>query len=143
LASLVVVFDDKEAFNSSTHQDGGKRRADQAADWISPVNAARNALSRSASVKPPGSRARTRLRKTPRFSTGTLPTAAQTGPKLRIGEGDHVARREAELRDCVKIADYTVLLIALLAPSCWRSFALLRPLFLQRICRESQKSRLP
>jgi len=52
----------------------------QAADWISPVNAARTASSRSASVKPrcSCSRATTRPRKTPRFSTVTRSAAAQT-----------------------------------------------------------------
>jgi hypothetical protein len=37
-------------------QGGEKRLPDQAADWISPVNAARTASSRSASVKPRCSR---------------------------------------------------------------------------------------
>ena len=52
----------------------------QAADWTSPVNAARTASSRSASVKPPWSwsRATTRSTKTPRFSNGTRSAAAQT-----------------------------------------------------------------
>jgi hypothetical protein len=61
----------------------GRREAagrDQAADWISPVNAARTASSRSVSVKPrcSCSRATTRSRKTPRFSTVTRSAAAQT-----------------------------------------------------------------
>jgi hypothetical protein len=61
------------------HRGGGKRLPDQAADWISPLNAARKASSRSASVKPQwSSRAKTRSRKTPRFSTGTRSAAAQT-----------------------------------------------------------------
>src|SRR5262249_41502907 len=55
----------------------------QAADWISPVNAARTASSKSASVKPRCScrRAITRSRKTPRFSIGTRSAAAQTARK--------------------------------------------------------------
>jgi hypothetical protein len=52
----------------------------QAADGISPVNAARTASSRSASVKPRCScrRATTRSTKTPRFSNGTRSAAVQT-----------------------------------------------------------------
>jgi len=64
--------------------DGPRRREaalrHQAADWISPVNAARTASSRSASVKPSCScsRATARSTKTPRFSNGTRAAAAQT-----------------------------------------------------------------
>jgi len=73
----------------------GRREAavhHQAADWTSPVSAARTASSRSASVKPRCrcSRATTRSRKMPRLSNGRRSAAAH-GAKLRIGEGDHAA----------------------------------------------------
>src|SRR5262249_15816694 len=63
----------------STDQVGGKRLRNQAADWISPVNAARTASSRSASVKArcSCSRAMTRSTKTPRVSNGTRSAATQ------------------------------------------------------------------
>jgi hypothetical protein len=55
-------------------------RRHQAADWISPDNAESTASSRSASVKRRCSRSRamTRSRKTPCFSTGTRSAAART-----------------------------------------------------------------
>ena len=62
----------------SRRREGAVRH--QAADWISPVNAARTTSSRSASVKPrcSCSRATTRSTKTPRFSNGTRSAAVQT-----------------------------------------------------------------
>src|SRR5262249_41032355 len=94
----------------------------QAADWISPVNAARTASSKSASVKPRCScrRAITRSRKTPRFSIGTRSGGGPDGPKLRIGEGEHVgdglgSRRRLSTGAGCRPPDLTLLLRRLAA----------------------------
>jgi hypothetical protein len=64
----------------------------QAADWTSPVNAARTASSRTASVKPrcSCSRATTRSRKTPRFLNRYAVGGVPDGLKLRIRQREHV-----------------------------------------------------
>ena len=77
----VLSFTDKagvQILDSLRRREAAVRH--QAADWTSPVNAARIASSRSASVKPrcSCSRATTRSTKTPRFSNGTRSAAAQT-----------------------------------------------------------------
>jgi hypothetical protein len=81
----------------------------QAADWTSPVNAARTASSRTASVKPrcSCSRATTRSRKTPRFLNRYAVGGVPDGLKLRIRQrtcGDGLARAADVNRYPAKLA---------------------------------------
>jgi len=90
---------------SSTNHSGGNGCRNQAADGINPVNAARTASSRSASVKPrcSCSRATTRSTKTPRFSNGTRSAADQTA---RSCESVKASMQPWSCRDAMDVNRY-------------------------------------
>src|SRR5215472_6410702 len=88
----------------------------QAADWISPVNAARTASSKSASLQARDYALKEDAALLDRHAVGGGPD----GPKLRIGEGEHVgdglgSRRRLSTGAGCRPPDLTLLLRRLAA----------------------------